>query len=266
MTLRFPALPVKGFLASAAVAALIGLGLHSLPAQAQDKAAMSDADRGAIEQIVRDYLLENPEVIVEAIQVFRQREQAAQEQRAQDAVKAHKNALLNAPGAPFVGNPKGDVTIVEFFDYRCGYCKRVTPLMQQILDSDKKLRWVFKEFPILGPDSLTASQAALAAWKIDPDKYLTFHTAMMNTAGALPEDRILKLGKEVGYDPDQLRKTMDDAAVKAEIDANHRLAETMNIRGTPAFIIGDELVPGAVDLTTLRELVAKARKGCTAPC
>lgn len=264
MTLRFSALTTAFAMAAAAIG---GSMVASVPAAlAQDKAAaqaqaMDPQQRGAIETIVRDYLLANPEVIVDAIRLYREREQQAQEARAQQALSAHKDSLTNDPHAPVAGNPKGDVTVVEFFDYHCGYCKRVFPVLRELLDSDKNLRWVFKEFPILGPESVIASRAALAAWNLDPAKYLDFHAALMGTSGGLPEERILKIAKSTGYDAGKLKKEMDSEAVTAEINRNHQLAETLGIRGTPAFIVGNELVPGAVDVDTLRQLIAKARKG-----
>ncbi|PIW30127.1 MAG: hypothetical protein COW30_03045 [Rhodospirillales bacterium CG15_BIG_FIL_POST_REV_8_21_14_020_66_15] len=265
MTLRFPARPAACALILAAFAALIPVSAP--PAQAQDKApakgapALDSQQRGQIEGVVRDYLLANPDVIIDAIRLYREREQRAQEERAQKALSAHKDSLTNDPAAPVAGNPKGDVTVVEFFDYHCSYCKRMFPVLRQLLETDKNLRWVFKEFPILGPESVTASRAALAAWKLDPSKYLAFHSALMGTSGGLPEDRILKIAKSVGYDADRIKAGMKAETVTAEINRNHRLAETLGIRGTPAFIVGDELVPGAVDADALRQLIAKARKG-----
>lgn len=264
MSLRFTALHA---VLLTACALSISIAVSALPAYAQDKGAaeqmpaMSTEQRGAIEEVVRDYLLTNPEIIVEAIRIFREREQLTQASRAKQALSAHKDMLMHAKGSPEAGNPKGDVTVVEFFDYQCGYCKRMFPLLSQLLDKDKNLRWVFKEFPILGPDSMTASQAALAAWNLDQSKYLDFHAALMAASGALPEDRVLKIAQSVGYDAAKLREAMKSEAVTGEIARNHQLAETLNIRGTPAFIVGDELVPGAVDLDTLRQLIRKARKG-----
>lgn len=259
MTLRLAALPAMSLFAAALV---VGAVFAAPTARAQDKApAMDPQQRGAIENVVREYLLANPEVIVDAIRIYREREQQAQAQQAQQALSVHKDGLTNDPNAPVAGNPKGDVTVVEFFDYHCGYCKRVFPVLQELLETDKNLRWVFKEFPILGPESVTASRAALAAWKLDPAKYLAFHSALMATTGGLPEDRILKIAKSAGYDADKLQKEMASDAITEEINRNHQIAETLGIRGTPAFIVGDELVPGAVDADTLRQLIAKARKG-----
>jgi protein-disulfide isomerase len=252
MPLRFSAL--------AAVFALTLL--TAVNVQAQDKPpAMTPQERGNVENVVREYLLANPEVIVEAIRIYREREQQAQEAKAREALAAHKGALLDGSDSPFAGNPKGDVTVVEFFDYHCGYCKRVFPLLQELLKTDKNLRWVFKEFPILGPESVTASRAALAAWQVDPAKYVAYHAALMQASGRLSEERVLKIAEGVGYDAGKLKKAMSSDPVEREINRNHQIAETLGIRGTPAFIVGNELVPGAIDIDTLRRLIAEARKG-----
>ena len=230
-----------------------------IPGPAQSP--VSAAQRAEMEKIIREYLLANPEIVIEAIQIYREREEKAQQLRAQAALAHSKELLINDPDSPVGGNPKGDVTIVEFFDYRCGYCKRILPTLQEVLNTDKNVRVVFKEFPILGPLSVFASQAALAAHKLDPKKYEAFHNAMMATPGGLSEKRVLRLAKEQGYDPTAIRKEMEAPDIQERIRKNHLLAETLNIRGTPAFVIGNELVPGAVDLDQLRQLIAQARSG-----
>lgn len=229
------------------------------PADAAD--ALSPAQKSAVQDIVRDYILKNPETLIESLRSYEDKQQASQQEAAQKAIAANRDALERDPGAPVAGNPKGDVTVVEFFDYRCPYCKKVLPTVQELLKSDTNIRWVFKELPILGPDSITASAAALAVWKIAPDKYLPFHVAMMETRGEFNEARILETAKKVGIDPDKLKAAMADPEIKARIESNHDLANTLQINGTPAFIVGGKLVPGAADLTTLRDMIQKARAG-----
>ncbi len=231
--------------------------MSATPAAAAD--ALTPAQKSAVEGVVRDYILKNPETLIDALRGYEEKQRATAEVEAQKAVAANLDALEKDPAAPVAGNPKGDVTIVEFFDYHCPYCKKVVPTVQELLKSDPKIRWVFKELPILGPDSVTASQAALAVWKIAPDKYMDFHVALMGTRGEFNEARILETAKKVGIDPDKLKAAMADPAIKAAIEQNHDLANTLQINGTPAFIIGGKLVPGAADLTTLREMVEKAR-------
>ncbi|MBK8211521.1 MAG: DsbA family protein [Rhodospirillales bacterium] len=237
------------------------LGLSMAPAGRTAMAAepLSDAQEQAIEQLVRDYIMKHPEVLLESLQAYDNKQRETQEQAAQKAVAGNRDALERDASTPVGGNPKGDVTIVEFFDYRCGYCKKVLPSVQELLKTDGNIRVVFKEFPILGPDSMTASRAALAAWKIAPDKYVALHVALMETRGDLSEARVLETAKKVGIDPEKLKAAMDDPQIKAQIERNAALAQTLQIGGTPAFIIGGKLVPGAVDLTTMREMVKAAR-------
>lgn len=228
------------------------------PVLAQEK-PISAAERKAIEDIVRDYILKNPEVVIQSIQTMQAREKQATKEKAKASLVKLRPELLNDPASPVGFNLKGDVSIVEFFDYRCGYCKRVFPDIMKVLNEDKNIRYVFKEFPILGPDSITASKAALAAWNLDKEKYTAFHKAMMITKGGLPESRVMRIAAKVGYDVKALKKAMNEPRVQAQIDKNFAIAQALDINGTPAFIIGDEIIRGAVDLGTLKQLVAKAR-------
>jgi protein-disulfide isomerase len=220
---------------------------------------LSHEQRSAVETLVRDYILQNPEIIVESLRGYEEKHRQASEKEAREAIATSRDALEKDRTSPVAGNPQGDVTLVQFFDYRCGYCKKVVPAIQELLNTDKNIRLVFKEFPILGPDSVTASRAALAAWKIAPDKYFPFHLALMEMRGEMNEARVLETAKKVGIDVGKLKAAMTDPAIKSAIERNIDLARTLQINGTPAFIIGGQLVPGAVDLATLREMVATAR-------
>jgi len=227
------------------------------PAVAQSK--MSPADKTAIEGIVKDYLLNNPEVIIQAIQSLRAREEQDKEEQARKNLAQYRNDLLNDPDTPVGANPKGDVTIVEFFDYRCGYCKRVFPDVMKVINTDNNVRYVFKEFPILGPESVTASKAALAAWTVDKGKYEAFHQAMMGSKGGLPENRVMEFAAKAGYDAKALKAAMKDPRIDKMLEKNFALAKALDINGTPGFVIGNEVIRGAVDLKTLRLLVSRAR-------
>ncbi len=244
-----------------ALAAVL-LSLAALPAVFQPAAAqeVSDAERKRMEAIVRDYLTKNPDVIVDALRAYEEKRQADAQQEATAALAANRAALERDATTPVAGNPKGDVTIVEFFDYRCGYCKKVTPVVRELLKKDGNVRFVFKEFPILGPDSRKAAEAAQAAWKIEPDKYLAFHVALMENRGNLDEARILDIAKSVGIDPGKLKTAMADPSIKAKLNANMELAQKLQIGGTPAFIVDDQIMPGAVDLETLVAAVETARQ------
>jgi len=212
----------------------------------------------AIREIVRDYLVEHPEVIVDAIEVLRERQRAQELENARHAVAANADALFEDPYTPVVGNPDGDVTIVEFFDYRCGYCKRVFPALMELLEEDGNIRLAMKEFPILGPDSRFAARAALAAR--EQDRYGDFHAKLMAARGELSEDAVMAIARSVGLDVDRLRNDMAAERIDEALERNFALAERLSIRGTPAFVIGDELVPGAIGLDQLRQMVEEQRE------
>jgi len=238
------------FAAAVALAALVPA------AHAQ---GMPDDQRRAIEQVVREYLLKHPEVIVEAINELQRRERADEEQKARQALSENRAKLLDDPASPVGGNPKGDITVVEFFDYQCGYCKAVVADVQRLMKDDAKLRFVYKELPILGAASVTASKAALAAR--GQGKYEAFHYALMGHRGPLDEATIFRLAGSVGLDTERLKKDMDTPEVQQVIGANLALAEKLGIRGTPGFVIGQQIVPGAIKLDDMKKLVAEARKG-----
>ena len=222
---------------------------------------MSDARKKEVEAVVQEYILKNPEVLMRAIQTFQIQKQATKRKRAKDNLTNLASELTGNPTSPVIGNPDGDVTIVEFFDYRCGYCKRVFPTIQALLKEDGNIRYVLKELPILGPDSLVASQASLAVWNTTPEKYLPFHSALMTARGSLNAAKIFSVAGDLGLDTDAIRKNMKNAPVRDEINKNMELSESLGITGTPAFIIGDQLAPGAISMDELKEMVAQARKG-----
>ena len=250
---------VLSLLAGAAPATVLAAGPTSAE-QSVPTQTMSPEQKAAFEALIREYILKNPEVVVESIQLWQERQRAEGEVKAKAAVAENRNLLENNPNAPVAGNPKGDITIVEFFDYRCGYCKRVFPAIQQLIEADGNIRYVFKEFPILGPDSTIAAQAAQAVWFIAPDRYLDFHAALMGARGALNEDRVLEIAAKIGLDRDTVKAGMDDSRVAETLAGNLDLGRTLGVNGTPAFVIGGQLVPGAIDLDTIKELVAEARR------
>ena len=227
---------------------------QSLPASG----TMSPEQVQAIEKIVHDYLLRNPQVILDAVEQLEQKRNDEAQAAAKTALSQHRDDVLHDPTSPVAGNPNGDVTIVEFFDYRCPYCKQMEPALEQLRKEDRKLRFVYKEFPILGPDSVVASHAALAARK--QNKYLPLHDALMTARGHLDEATILQIAGDAGLDVKRLKTDMNSPDIEGVISKNMQLAHVLNINGTPGFIVGDQLVPGAVDLDTLKKLVAEARK------
>ena len=210
-----------------------------------------------IVRIVREYLLANPEVIETALQALRTRREAEALARAAEAIRRNADALREHPMSPVSGNPEGDVTVVEFFDYRCGFCKRALPAMAELLDDDKQVRVVWKEFPILGPVSRFAARASTAAQL--QNKYLRFHVRLMGSPDKVTEETVFRAAREAGLDADRLRRDMRDPAIEAYLDETAALAREIGIRGTPSFVIGGQLVRGAVDGARLKELVAEAR-------
>jgi protein-disulfide isomerase len=216
------------------------------------------ARRQEIETVIREYLRAHPEVVAEALQEVQRREQEAQRKRAGELIRAHTAELTQDPGSPVGGNPQGQITIVEFFDYQCGYCKREAVELKKLLDKDRDIRLVYKDLPILGPPSVFAARAALAAQK--QGKHEALHAALMAMTDRLTDEGVLLLATQLGLDMVRLEKDMADPSVEAILDRNFRLQQALNIQGTPALVIGTELVPGAAGLDTLKELVARARR------
>ena len=245
--------------AGALVAAVAAWFLLAPPLAGAPEARADEMSQEEFEARVRDYLLANPEVILEAVQRLQEREEAAQAAAAQQAITDRADEILSDPDSPVGGNPDGDVTLVEFFDYNCTYCRRVAPVMAEAVAADPALRVVYKEFPILGEGSVFAARAALAAHRQGEDRYQAFHAAMMEFPGQIVEQTVIAVAEEVGLDVEQLRSDMEDPAIQAMIDRNYDLAQALGINGTPGFVIGDTVVPGAIDLGAMQQAIADAR-------
>ena len=215
------------------------------------------ASQAEIEQIVHNYLLKNPDVIFEAVERYQSKESDRETQQMRDGVAKHKSELFKEADPIVAGNPNGDVTMVEFFDYHCPYCKKVRDDLVKLLKDDGKIRLVLKEFPILTAESEMASRAAIAS--LAQGKYWQFHLALLGSDD-LSEPAIYALAKGVGIDVERLKTDMKDAKVQARLDANFKLADAMNVKATPTFIIGTEPVSGAYPIDKLKEMVAAARK------
>lgn len=239
------------------LAFLVGL-LAAAPGQAQAP-VFTPAQQEALHGLIRQYILDHPEVIMEALTIMDARQKQEAEARAAQAIVANRQALERDPSDAVTGNPNGDVTLVEFFDYRCGYCKQVAGAVAAAVSEDGKVRLVHKQLPILGPASVLAARAAVAAQS--QGKYALFHDALMAERRQLDEAGLVDLAKRVGLDGDRLRRDMMSPETEARIQKSVTLAQSLDIRGTPAFVIGGELIPGAVDAATLKGLIAKARKG-----
>lgn len=226
--------------------------------RSQRSALMNDGP-DAFGQQVRAYLLENPEVIIEAMQGLEERRRTAELDEVQAVIQSRAEELLDDPASPVGGNPEGDVTLVEFFDYNCPYCRQVGPVMIDAEDDDPGLRIVYKEFPILGPNSTAAAKVALATHR--QGRYAEFHKALMQVKGVADATSALKLAEELGLDMERLKTDMEAPDIQAAIDRNLTLAQDLRITGTPSFIIGDQLMPGATNLKTLQALIGRARTG-----
>ncbi len=253
--------PTPARAATLAAAVILGLALTIPgPAAAQEQSrpgGFAPEQIEGIEQIVRDYLLANPEVLIRSLTEFQERQKVADKERQKQTVFASRAELTQDPDSPVMGNPDGDVSIVEFFDYKCPYCKRVAGTLKDVVAADGKIRLVMKEFPILGPQSIQAARAALAVAK--QGKYEEFHWALMTGPGDMSDPHIRKVARSVGVDVDRMMADMESPEIQAMIERNQELAQALRITGTPAFVIGDNLVPGAVDRKTLERLVAQAR-------
>ena len=254
--MRIPAFAAAAFAVAFALAAFS-------PAFAEgDKPALSPEQEKRVKELVKEYILANPEIILEAVQTLRRKQEEAQKKAAEDALKTRRVELQGATDLPVAGNVKGDVTIVEFMDYRCGYCKGVKPTIDEVLRADGKIRLVIKEFPILGPASKTASMAAIAAHK--QGKYLAYHNALMAYPNNLTDEVIFALARQVGLDVVKLKADMGSPEVQALIEKTHKLAQDLGINGTPGFIIGDQIIPGAVSADELKKKISEARQACAA--
>ncbi len=249
----------------AAAALLLGAVARPCPVSAAESSppaspsSIMPKDRAGLDQAIHDYLMAHPDVVVDALKAAQQQADAQAAEQSRRAIATKKKELLDSPDDLVQGNPKGDVTLVEFFDYRCPYCKQVEPSLDAMLKEDGKLRIVYKEFPILGEASVYATRVALAAKK--QGKYAAFHRAMMATKGDISDETALNVASSLGLDIAKIKTDMNAPEVEKVIDANYALADTLNIQGTPAIIVGDTLIPGAVDLDTLRKDIAAARKG-----
>ena len=223
-----------------------------------DAASVGDLPVEAIRQIIRDYLLEQPELLIEVQQALQAKRDAEAAALAEQAIQSHRDEIYSDPEAPVAGNPEGAIVLVEFFDYRCGYCRRVKPTLETLLAENGDLRLAFKEFPILGPESMLAARAALASRA--QGLYEPFHWALMGTDGPFDLDHILGVARSVGLDDERLARDMEDPAIDSLIDRNAVLANILGIRGTPAFVVGDRMIRGALPIAQFRTAIADARQ------
>ncbi|WED42281.1 DsbA family protein [Legionella cardiaca] len=260
--MKFTSLLTAGALATAMAAPL---AIAASPSNTSD--TMSAAQKKEIEKVIHDYLVNNPEVLLEASQALQQKQQQAMQQQAQAAIKENANQLFN-DSLTVVGNPKGNVTLVEFFDYQCIHCKKMASVISDLIKKNNNLRVVYKEFPIFGKSSDMASRAALAAAM--QGKYKEMHEALIKQDKRLNADIVMNTAKSLGLDMAKLKTDMESKTVTDALDANRQLAEKLHLMGTPAFIIAatpagqlkedttPTFIPGAASEESLQELIKKA--------
>jgi protein-disulfide isomerase len=241
-------------LASVALMLLLALGAAPAPALAQ---GFTEAQRAEVVEILRRALREDPSILRDALNEMQEADQRERREAQRAALARHMEALVRDPADPVRGNPRGDVTIVEFVDARCGYCKQMHPAMEALLRQDPNVRLVLKDLPILGPNSVLAARALMAAQR--QDKHGPLFEALMTLRGEPTEQVLRQTAERAGLDWTRLRRDMDDPAIARRIEANMRLAQSLGVEGTPALVIGDSFVPGALDLPGLERLVAEAR-------
>jgi len=249
-----------------AIVGVLVLLLGTGPAAA---AEFTDAQKAEIEAIVgeyiaknpdfiADYLRQNPEILIEVSNILRARQAAQEEEAKAAALTTYREQIERHPMTPVSGNAEGDVTLVEFFDYNCGYCKRVFSYVPDLVQEDPNLRIVWKEFPILGPVSRYAAKVAMAADR--QGKYSEFHNAAMGGGRLVSEAQVIKIAEEVGLNIKQLLKDLEDPAIEAYIDETIQLAGALGINGTPGFVVGDQVIAGAISEEAMKQAIDLARK------
>jgi protein-disulfide isomerase len=247
-------------LASIGLVAALLIGTAHAPARAAEpakKSAFTPAQQEELKQFIRAYLVANPEVLKEAAIALQAKEEAARDAKQKTALDTRQHEITDSPEGTVMGNPRGNVTIVEFFDYNCGYCKKFFPTLMETVKADGNIRLVMKEFPILAQSSVTAAKTAIAAAK--QGKYAEFHTVLISNRGALTDDVIDRAAKTVGLDMERLAADMKSPEIEKAIVRNASLAEALDITGTPALIVGKTIVHGAVDKNKVKELIAATR-------
>ncbi|MDO8608366.1 MAG: DsbA family protein [Phaeospirillum sp.] len=238
-----------------------GIALTAIPAAAQENMPLSPKQVDAVKKVVRDYLMEHPEVLGEALESLREKMRVQAEADAHRMLEARKDEILKNVDDPVGGNLKGDVTVVEFFDYNCGFCKQAYDALWEAVKADGKTRIVMKELPILGPESVIASRVALVAKAQSQAKYDEVHRAFMKFRGRLDEKTIFRLAGEAGLNVEQLKKDITGPDIDRQLKKTSELARSLEIGGTPTFIIGDRIISSALDQGTLKQLIDVARKG-----
>ncbi|MGB1539941.1 MAG: DsbA family protein, partial [Rickettsiales bacterium] len=232
------------------LAVTTGLSLNATQVLAEEARTYT---REEIEKIVVETIIKNPEAIIESMELMQDRAQKEKEAKAKANLQAYRTSLYEDEHSPRVGNKKPKVTVVEFFDYNCGYCKRSLDAVQQLIDVNDDIQVIFKEVAMLAPSSADAAKAALAMYKLNPDRYFDFHAALFSMNGRFDDKNLAGVAEGMGVDPDTFLKMKNSPEIKKQLDDNMSLAQKMEVTGIPVFIIGDQLFPGAIPYDVMQE-------------
>ncbi|ENN85992.1 outer membrane [Rhizobium freirei PRF 81] len=225
----------------------------------QPAAALDDQQKKEIGEFIKEYLVEHPEVLLDAQAALEKKQDAARLAQASQVIDQNKDAIFNSKDDVVIGNPKGSITVVEFFDYNCTYCRHALGDMDKLLKQDKDVRFVLKEFPILGADSVAASRVSNAFRKLAPEKYAEFHHKLLGSDGRASEDSAIEVASSLGVNEAAIRTEMTKSPNNNMIKATYQLATDLNVTGTPAYIIGNETISGAIGLEAIQEKIANVR-------
>ncbi len=239
----------------------------AVPAVAQQSPTLNDAQRRAVEELVRDFIIKNPEVVQEALMELDRRQKESERQARLKIVQDKNGPLYTSKLDSVFGNPQGSVTVVEFFDYNCGFCKRALADLQKMVSDDKNVRVIVKDFPVLGQGSVEAATVALAfKQQATPDKVWAFHQKLLGQRGQVGRQQALDVARENGADMARLQRDMESQPVRAAIEENIQIADALGVTGTPTYVVGEEIVVGAVGFAELKARVDNIRKCGKAAC
>ena len=246
----------------AAVAAFAGLAAFAFPIRAEDAQSFKPEQKAAIEQIVKDYIMAHPEIIQDALVELDKRQKEAENAAVKTALKTEERALYDAKAGTIVGNPDGDVTLIEFFDYNCPYCRKAMTTLDALLKADPKLKILLRDLPIVHPpESIEVAKIALAARnQLSGDKFWEFHKRLFSASRVVAKAQALQVAKDMGLDMARLDKDAESDAVKLALADSDRLSQLLNLRGTPAFVLGDEVVFGAQEDDDMKAQIAAVRQ------
>lgn len=225
----------------------------------QPAAALDDQQKKEFGEFIKEYLVEHPEVLLDAQAALEKKQDAARLAQSSQAVIQNKDAIFNSKNDISIGNPKGDITVVEFFDYNCTYCRHALGDMETLLKQDTNVRFVLKEFPILGPDSVATSRVSDAFRKLAPEKYAAFHRALLGSDGRATEDSAIEVAGSLGVGEAAIRAEMAKSPNTDSVKATYQLATDLNVTGTPAYVIGNETISGAIGLEAIQQKIANVR-------